>query len=84
MVILQNGYDDSEETSDKIYKWVLAGTIVLFLLYQIYIEVIQSIGITFKDYFQQPSNFIDVYTFGASALLIIVQLMEIDWPAIHI
>ena len=77
MVILQDGYDESDYEWDAVYKWVLSGTIIIFLSYQIYIEVIQSVGISgisVKDYFGNLSNYIDLYTYGVSAWLIAVQL----------
>ena len=33
MVILQDGYDESDYEGDKYYKWVLSGTIIVFLTY---------------------------------------------------
>ena len=60
---------------DAVYKWVLSGTILVFLSYQIYIEVIQSVGISgisIKDYFGNTSNYLDLYTYGVSAWLITV------------
>ena len=78
MVILQDGYDESDYEWDAVYKWVLSATIIIFLSYQIYIEVIQSVGIsgiTISDYLFNLSNIIDLYTYFVSAWLIVVQLI---------
>lgn len=67
---------------DMIYKWVLSGSILLILAYLIYIEIIQSVGIPFKEYLMTTSNFFDMYTYIVSAWLIIVNLTGIAWPAL--
>lgn len=50
----------------------------------IYIEVIQSVGISFKDYVSMYSNYYDVYTYSCSLILVVVQLLELDWPPPHV
>lgn len=67
---------------DIIYKWVLSVSILCFLAYLIYIEIIQSVGIPFKDYLTTTSNYADLYTYIVSAWLIIVNLTGIAWPAL--
>ena len=84
MVILQDGYNESEFFEDKLYEWVLSATIICFLVYQIYIEVVQSVGVSLKDYLGIYSNYIDLYNYAISVFLIVVQLTELHWPALYI
>mmetsp|Transcript_24220 Transcript_24220/g.32474 ORF Transcript_24220/g.32474 Transcript_24220/m.32474 type:complete len:122 (-) Transcript_24220:131-496(-) len=50
MTILQDGYHESATEEEKIYSYVLGGTLALTLLYQIGVEVMQSAKTAFLDY----------------------------------
>jgi len=69
--VLIDGYDDHASLEEMIYKYVLASTISLLLIYQLRIEFIESSGSTIKEYFSTPTNWADMYTFPTTMLIII-------------
>lgn len=62
---------------------ILVGVVALGLLaYQLYIEIRQLMHLESKlDYFKSLVNLIDLYQFGSSIYIIVVNLLEIEVPS---
>ena len=57
---------------------------IISLVYQLYIEGVQSAGIPFFEYFSGLSNWIDIYCFGVSLWIVVVSVIEIEIPSLPI
>lgn len=83
MTVLQDGYGRQEDNfEDKLYEYILSGFVVIFLVWQIYIECIQSTGVPVLEYFTNVGNIIDLYCFLASLWIVVVSLLEVEIPSL--
>lgn len=84
MTILQEGYATQEDNFwDKLYEYILSGSVILSLTWQLYIEGIQSVGIPFWEYFTSVYNLIDIYCFGSSLWIVVVSVFQIEIPSLE-
>jgi len=81
MTILVDGYQDDPDLEESIYQYVLTATIFLLLIYQIWIEYIETQG-TLLKYFSVPSNYADIFTFSSTAMIIIIQTFGLGGPSL--
>ena len=72
MTVLVDGYNEGADFGDMLYKWIISGFILILLCYQIYIETIESTGTPLLEYFTTPQNYLDIFTYATTAILVFV------------
>lgn len=71
MTILVDGYSEGADGEDEVYKYCLSGTILVTLVYQIWIELVESWGDPLLKYFGTFTNWIDIFQVVGTSLILI-------------